>query len=84
MSSFALLHSALYSGTLNWALRKEIPYVPHITVAACTDFSECEGLARRLTDNRRDTCGSVEELAVLEIAEARAATVVTVPLRDRR
>jgi 2'-5' RNA ligase len=74
------LNSRLYGGMLKWARREDIPYVPHITVAACTDFSECEALAATLAGDQRDICGSVGTLTVVEVVGARVAILANLPL----
>lgn len=79
-SEIAALNSRLYGGVLNWAHRRDIPYVPHITVAAYTDFSECEALAATLARDQWDMNGSVEALSVVEIVGARVATVANLLL----
>lgn len=76
----ALLNSSLYSGVLSWAHRKDIPFVPHITVAAYQDFSECEALAATMAADHRDMCGRIGALTVVEIVGGRVATVTDLPL----
>jgi 2'-5' RNA ligase len=75
-----LLNSSLYGGVLSWAHRKDIPYVPHITVAAYQDFSECEALAATMAADHRDMCGRIGALTVVEIVGGRVATVADLPL----
>ena len=58
----------------------DIPYVPHITVASHTDFSDCETLAASLAADQRDMNGTVEALTVVEIVGARVAIVANLPL----
>jgi 2'-5' RNA ligase len=76
----AALNSRLYGGVLKWAHHVDIPYVPHITVAASADFSECEALAASLVRDRREMTGSVEALSVVEIVGAGVLTVANLPL----
>ena len=76
----AALNARLYGGVLSWAHRADIPYVPHITVASHTDFSDCETLAASLAADQRDMNGTVEALTVIEIVGARVAIVANLPL----
>jgi hypothetical protein len=68
----AALNSRLYSGALAWAYRADIPYVPHMTVGASADFSQCEALAARLSRDRWALSGVVESLSLVEIGAAVA------------
>lgn len=42
------LHDRLYSGPLAGQLRRDIPFIPHVTVAAREHHDEAEDLAREL------------------------------------
>ena len=42
------LHDRLYSGPLAGQLRRDIPFIPHVTVAAREHHEEAEDLAREL------------------------------------
>lgn len=76
----AALNCRLYSGALHWAHRADVPYVPHVTVAASPDFAECQALAVRLACSRWDLFGSVGSLSVVEIVGSTVATKADVPL----
>jgi 2'-5' RNA ligase len=69
------LHSRLYSGTLKWAHRTDIPYVPHITVAAHRDFRQCEALATELARSQEDRTGLVETLTIVEVSGTRVESL---------
>jgi 2'-5' RNA ligase len=69
------LHSLLYGGALKWAHRADIPYVPHITVAACRDFVKCETLATELARTQNERCGRIEALAIIEVSEGSVKTL---------
>jgi 2'-5' RNA ligase len=69
------LHTRLYGGVLKWANRADIPYVPHITVAAHADFSQCEALAAQLACNQKERSGWVEKLTAVEVAGASVKTL---------
>lgn len=62
------LHARLYSGALRDSLRGDIPYVPHITVAADSSFERCEALASALDVAGRPKFGRVEVLTVLRLS----------------
>jgi 2'-5' RNA ligase len=78
------LHTRLYSGALRWAHRADIPYVPHITVAAHANFSRCEALAQQLARHHKDLSGRVEALTVVEVAGAGVKAVATSRLAGER
>ena len=77
------LHSRLYGGTLRWAHRADISYVPHITVAASVDFSHCEKLAQQLEDGLVATAGLIEALTIVEVVGGTVRTVSTLRLKGR-
>lgn len=76
------LNARLYSGALK-GHRVEIPYVPHITVAASADFLGCQVLAAELARNRWNVNGSIESLSVLKVTGAGVMTMAELPLGDR-
>lgn len=59
------LHDRLYSGFLEPHLRADIPFIPHITVAAHADVHECERLAAILNEQRREIHGEVTAVDVV-------------------
>ena len=61
------LHARLYSGVLRESLRGDIPYVPHITVAADSSFERCGALASALDVADRPKFGRVEALTVVAL-----------------
>jgi 2'-5' RNA ligase len=67
-ASIADLHTRLYSGVLHEARRSDIPYVPHITVAADSAFDHCEALAADLAANSPSRRGRVDALTVLGLS----------------
>jgi len=72
------LHDRLYRGFLKPYLRTDIPFIPHITVAAHRDVSECERLATRLGEQRREISGEIRGFDVVAgEAEARSMAHVT-------
>jgi 2'-5' RNA ligase len=72
-----VLHDRLYAGSLAAHLRDDIPYTPHLTVAAHREFARCEALAAALNSQRPRIAGRIERLTLVEIA-AEAITDVRV------
>jgi 2'-5' RNA ligase len=60
------LHDRLYSGFLESHLRPDIPFIPHITVAAHVDVDECERLTAILNEQRREIRGEVTGVDVVQ------------------
>lgn len=61
------LHDRLYSGVLGSALRKDIPYMPHLGVGNSKDRQACERLVEELNANPLNICGGIYELEVVSI-----------------
>jgi len=74
------LHEGLYDGELRRHLRADVPFVPHVTVAASADEAVCARLAARLAQEGRVVCGSVDSLDVVEVSPAGVQRVATVAL----
>jgi 2'-5' RNA ligase len=62
-----MLHGALYSGELSPSLRTDIPYQPHVTVAAL----ETQSAAKTLSDEigEFEISGSLRSLALMSVNE---------------
>lgn len=58
------LHDALHVGPIEAALRRETPYLPHITVATTTDYAEARKVARALNMGEIDVSGHIDALQV--------------------
>jgi len=76
------LHERLYDGELRRHLREDVPFVPHVTVAASADEAACARLAARLEQEGRVVCGRVDSLDVVEVVSAGVHRVAAVPLGD--
>jgi 2'-5' RNA ligase len=74
------LHDALYEGALQIHLRREIPFEPHITVAALDSLVECEGLAHAMNGACPTIRGEVNAVDVVEVGPAAVRTIRTVAL----
>lgn len=63
-SAIALLHDRLHTGVLAAHLRLDIPYVPHITVAATRDVAAAKALCDALNERGVDIAGELRSLSV--------------------
>lgn len=79
-SALARLHDALYRGPLARSLRLDIPFVPHVTLAASPDRAAMKGLCDALNDKGLDIAGTVDALAVAALEDGRLAEVATFAL----
>ena len=59
------LHDALYDGILAGHRRRDIPFVPHLTVGAHPQLGECERIANQLNEERRIDQGARGPLTTL-------------------
>lgn len=76
------LHDRLYDTDMfRRHLRTDIPYVPHLTVAASHDAKHCETLARDLNAGRPNFRGVLTSVDILEITAAHIRSVASIPLR---
>jgi 2'-5' RNA ligase len=73
-NEIATLHDRLYSGVLRPHLREDIPFEPHITVAAGDDFGWCEAIAEGLNQDPRTRVGIVESLELVEIVDGTVSS----------
>ena len=74
-SAIVRLHDALYSGPLSSALRLDVPYIPHLTVAAFADAARAKDLADRLNGAALDVAGRITGVSVLRLAPGRAESM---------
>lgn len=58
------LHDALHAGPIESALRRDVPYLPHITVATCATDAEARRIAAGLNNGDLDISGQIETLEV--------------------
>ncbi len=61
------LHDRLYEGLLRDHWRRDIPYVPHMTVAAYPAFARCVAVAQELDAVRRVVLGRVKSVDVVHV-----------------
>lgn len=79
-SAIALLHDRLYTGVLAAHLRLDIPYVPHITVAATRDATAAKALCDGLNERGVDISGELRSLSVGMLQGGRWHTQGECPL----
>ncbi len=79
-SAIALLHDRLYTGVLAAHLRLDIPYVPHITVAATRDVAAAKALCDGLNGQSVDVAGQLQCLTVGALQGGRLQTIAKFPL----
>lgn len=68
--AISTLHERLYAGTLRPHLRADIPFVPHITVAAARDSAAALELAGALDASRRVIRGVLDRVDVIDTGAA--------------
>lgn len=58
------LHDALHTGPISAALRRDTPYLPHVTVATSPDYDMARKLAFALNSGGFDIAGVIDALEV--------------------
>lgn len=58
------LHDRLHAGPIEAALRPDVPYLPHITVATTSDYIAARKLAQAMNQRGVDIAGHIESLEV--------------------
>jgi hypothetical protein len=76
------LHDRLYHGVLNGHLRQDIPYLPHITVAADSSLERCQALARELSNRSVNISGTIDAIELIDVALAPVVTLHHVALQS--
>jgi len=78
-AEMTMLHDRLYSGVLRLHLRSDIPFVPHLTVAAAPSVQAAETLADEL--DAREIRGVIAALELIDVRGARVISITTYALR---
>jgi 2'-5' RNA ligase len=73
----ATLHDRLYQGVLSPHLRADIPFTPHMTVAAGSDLAACEGLVRELRLDDRTVQGMLRKIELVNLEKPRVDSIAT-------
>lgn len=71
------LHDRLYAGPLAAHLRADLPFVPHVTVAADADFDACERVADRLRGELQPIRAVLDAADLIEIEDGVVRTVAS-------
>ena len=74
------LHDRLYDGPLHVHLRKDLPFTPHITVAARPAIEPLHTLAAEINATNRGIRGYVADIALVEVAPSAVHTIARFPL----
>jgi 2'-5' RNA ligase len=76
-AEIAALHDRLYQGVLRPHLRADIPFTPHMTVAAGADLAACEGLIRDLSLDHRTVEGMLRTIELVNLEKPRVDSMAT-------
>ncbi len=79
-SGISRLHDALYGGLLANHLRLDIPFVPHMTLASCTDRLAAKRLCDQLNAAGVEIRGSIERVSVAALEDGKIRNVAEVSL----
>ena len=63
-SDLSRLHDDLHGDPLAASLRRDVPFVPHITIGSCADPGAVRGWCRELNRGRIEVAGIVSALTV--------------------
>ena len=74
------LHDRLYSGPLTPALRPDLPYHPHVTVARLRDAATAASVAGEIRRQGRVVRGCLAAMTLLRCFPDKVETVATLPL----
>ena len=74
------LHDRLYAGQLTVYLRLDLPFVPHVTIAALADGAAAFQLARTLNEEGISMHGALTRLTVAQYADGLVTNRVDVAL----
>jgi 2'-5' RNA ligase len=69
------LHDRLYNGVLRPHLRTDIPYVPHMTVAADRRLEPCAAWAQELNQTQRTIRGLLRSVDIVDVATTPVRSV---------
>jgi 2'-5' RNA ligase len=77
----ATLHSRLYANSLRSFLRADVPFVPHMTVAAAPDMPAGERLAKALGLGARVVQGTITSIDLVDVEPRAVRTLSNYRLR---
>lgn len=73
----AALHDRFHEGVLRSHLRADVPFIPHVTIAADPDFSRCEWLARALDLGGRVVRGTLDAVELVDVSGPQVSSLGT-------
>jgi len=76
----ATLHDQLYHGVLRPHLRQDIPFTPHMTVAAGSDLAACEELVHELNLGHRIVHGILRGIELVNLEKRHVDSIATFAL----
>jgi 2'-5' RNA ligase len=76
-------HDALYDSILAARRRRDIPFIPHVTVGRHELLQECEQVANQLNEQHRSVRARVDSVDIVEIEEPMVRTVAQIRLGSR-
>jgi 2'-5' RNA ligase len=68
------LHDSIYSGVLARYHRKDIPFIPHMTVGVIRSLEEAHTFARRLNEQKFEIHTQIKTIEIKEINDDRTRT----------
>ena len=80
-SELVRLHDRLYTGVLSPTLRLDVPFIPHITIAAKEDAWASKKLVDALNQEQLCMHGRVEQLTIVNLIQGQLETFATVSLK---
>jgi len=74
------LHDELYTGDLQAQLRRDIPYVPHVTVGRFRQQAKAEAAVARINSERIDITGTVGTIEIVDYSGTHLEHIARVTL----
>ncbi|MBI1847121.1 MAG: 2'-5' RNA ligase family protein [Candidatus Rokubacteria bacterium] len=81
-AAIARLHDRLYTGPLAPCLRRDLPYVPHITVAAMPDAPRVKALCDELNAKGLEISGVIDSVSIGALDAGRIRNVERIGLES--
>ena len=74
------LHDRLYAGALKKHLRADVPFIPHMTIAAAPDLDTCKQLASEIALGPRIIAGEISAFELVDVSQPRVTSLRTYAL----
>ncbi len=78
------LHDTLYTGLLSGKLRRDIPYIPHITTGVFNGEQECDKVSDKLNREKLSIKGQISAIDVVSLEKNKVETIVKFELISNR